>query len=266
MKYKPKSYLNKRTKKVLSVSVIILGIFILSFFKITLNSEILFPIFYISFFILAFGFEEDLTQIVTWGLFVVFLFSLIAIVFFWLFGLPIPFFKITLTDSSIVAIFTIVLATTGIASAIIYKRSVDLQRLPFLDIFMDEYFIIHIKNNSNFPARNINLDVEMIERRPLTNKPLFIQNIKDRTINVLENRISYLSPGEIVDLNLADSITDRFNLSKKEGDIVTTNNRLVCFKVILSVTFYSDQLAKNTSPISRSFKIEINDKGSKIIR
>ncbi len=255
--------LNKRTKKIISIILIYLLTILLIIFKISLNINIIIGLVYSFILLLGWGFEDDVRKIISSFFFAGILFTLVVIMFSWILGFKVPFTNLSLTDNTIIAIFTIVLAFTSIITVGIYKKSIDLARLPILDFLVNEDLTIKVENKGVYPARDVNIEIEFIDRILRKSQRLSKRIIKDRTIDVQEENISYLSNGKTDNIDIREYIKKRFNLEEKFNNrdeflgYISKNNEKINFLMKCRLTFCSDQFAKNSFPINKKFAFVI---------
>ncbi len=261
--------LNKKTRRMLSIAIIFLLMIIISAFHISINLNTIFFLFYLSIFILGIGFEDEMSKIILSILYMVVILTLIGIVFLWLFKIPTPFIPLQLTDQSIVAIFTIVLASATIWSVFIYQKSTLLSRLSVLDVRINQDLSIYVKNVGSYPIKRLEVEMELKELLPLRERgKKFLKRLKDSTLNVQEKEIHYLSLNEQKNIDFTEYIKKRFSLSENRNDrdeflgFVTNKGESKRFRVAVRVKYQSDQLFKSPFPIVRNAIVDVNDKES----
>lgn len=193
-----------------------------------------------------------------------------GIIFTWFFNIQLPF-GINITDSSIIALFTIVLAGATIVNIFIYNRSLSLSRLSTIDVWLEDNFYVRVLNMGDFGIKNVSVEMEIIEKPPKKSsfKEKFRINLINRVKDLLdteEKKIRFIASHKNKRKDFFGYASKRLNLKKKSDKY---NNSWVEFKkkekkrdifVRLSINYFTDTLSKSPRPFIKIFKIIFKEK------
>ncbi|KKN14652.1 hypothetical protein LCGC14_0993830 [marine sediment metagenome] len=168
--------MNKRLKSVLAIGYFFLLVFILPL--IIQNNFIRFLpiIILVSIFVSIFGFGKEPTKFIL--VILVFGFFIVGILVLWF--TQKSFLGVKFDNQAIIAFFTIVLATATIINVFVYNRSIHMSRFPVLELTLNKKtLVLEIENVSNFPARNVEVEIDVGECGDISNAKGLLRVIKE---------------------------------------------------------------------------------------
>jgi hypothetical protein len=274
IKEKLKILQNSRLKELMGyILIFLMGIILIisnpptTFF----SGSNVFLLIYVFLFIIIIFFKKKANEIMSMlGLSIVLSF-LIALIFLWLFKIPLPFTADIMTDQSIMAIFTIVLAFATIVNVVYYRKSIDLSRTTNLVIEIDNSLNVQIKNKGQFTARNINVELKLLNQSIPPIKQNFFKRFKDIFIPE-EKSISFLTPDGEYPIDFGHYIKKRFDLINNPDDRVggylsRKKRDKKDFKMIVSVKYFTDTLSHVPFPVIKKVRVKIDKlNGMRVIR
>jgi signal transduction histidine kinase len=197
----------------------------------------------------------ELIKLILMGLLVLIGF---IILFFWLTGNNLPYVNINLDNETIMTLFTVILAIATTISLILYRQTIGFSRLSEVDFELNKILCIEIENKGNYPARNIHLTTQIIDK----NKKIKFQKKLGDIFLSPEERIEYFPSKKRKALNLREDLIKRFKLKYDEKKELYTSKVKKEFNIRIVLNYKSDTGFKNPLPIIKEYYIEINSEGT----
>jgi hypothetical protein len=259
---------NSRVKKTLCIAIIIIFLFIIVSFKISLNSQLFGVFLLISIILLSSSYEDDFQSIFRSIIVLAMYAILIFIMLSWLFGFRVPLINKEFNDLATSTIFTIVIALATIVNVFLYKKSLSLSRLSTLRVDLTDYLSLKLINVGNFDLRNIKIQINFSEsKREMRNKDKIKEEV-NRTFKIYERDIPILQSQERCEIKEEDLVNFLKNRFPKKIDFLL-NKKMPeewKFKTTLIVSYYSDTLDKAPLPIVKDYEVKIKNGEIKVTR
>ena len=251
--------MKQRLKTVIGVSIIFVLFAIISSLPLSYLFQSI-PLFVFIFFfvsMIAFGEGE------TFGTFSLLFFGaiIVGIVFLWISQTNLPGTEFRISDQSIIALFTIVLAISTIINIIISNRSMKMSRVTNVDFYLiNDTFDIQIKNLGPYSARAIKLEMEVFQ----DTKTKLTQKFKD-FINVETRRVGFLAPSKGKYESFKDFLSKRIGVVVEENDYGDSTIRpkdrhqKAQYTLMLRLNYKTDHLFRVPFPQVRRYKISVTE-------
>jgi hypothetical protein len=260
-----KKLLNRRTKKGFVFIFIFITLIFITIFNIDLNAELILWLIMIGLFLLSFAVEEDLPDMLASLFFGIVILGLLFILVCWIFQSNLPFVSVEMKDSTVITMFTVVLAIATILNYSNHKKSMGLSRLPNLHLGFNGDLNIDIENVGKFDARGISIELELNQKKKTK---LF----KERVVNNLqemfcieENSVHFLGVGDSVSIPVSGFIKKRFNIKDLQDNMSGEfsydigERESLEFFVNVKLKYRSDTYFKNPLPVFRRFFVKISN-------
>jgi hypothetical protein len=212
------------------------------------------------------------------------IFLFVVFLYFWFFKTEVPFLKSLISDNQMLVFTSILYAYLTYKNIQTSMNVFKYQRMPYITINnfeeAESYSIKYrLKNESNFPAKNIKIYFEILypvpEKKLKTSAPLFIRRSlnnllysicphtkKPQYISLIS--IKWMEPNSFTEVSIDDEIQKSIPMSKcgKNNDCM---NKEVYFDVIVSWEFISVDNLFVENKFYKLFKYQRNSSGIKFV-
>lgn len=248
-------WINRRTKKVMAGAIFFLVLLVISSFKINLTSNLIFFLILLGYVLLAITVEEELQDFFGNAVSMIILLLLILIIASWIFGFNLPYLNLEMQDSTIIAIFTVVLAMAAIFTYQHHKKLLGLSRLTNISVKLNEDLDLDVVNEGQFDARGIRVEYEVNKKgKTKLFKERFFKNLRERFF-ILEDDLHLLGIKEGIHLPLSNFIKKSFKIKKDER---IEKNEGLEFYLFVKVKYHSETYFRSPLPVFHKFQVVIS--------